>query len=279
MDQDWRTKIRDVRTALGLTQQQLADGAGLSLSTVRGYERGHRQPRREHLLALLNVLNVDGAGRREILEGAGFASSRTLFPADEFPDYFFTAEELQHEVELVPWPEFVLNDHIEVIAANAMVQALWHVDFAAERARRSSPEMSLLSVASERRFADKMLNWDECVATMAAVFKGRPNNPGSLDQPDPYLYRVLEEFAEGDQAFLARLANVWAATPARKAKARWAYRVVWQEPEFGVMRFYGLVSTASEPDAYGFNDWIPMDAETWTVLDAIKAKSLRGRRR
>jgi hypothetical protein len=137
--------------------------------------------------------------------------------------------------------------------------------------------MNLLSVASHLRFAERILNWDECIATLAAVFKGSPVSPASLDQPDPYFHEVLAEFASGDPAFVARMAQVWAATPARSAKVRWGYRVDWEEPGLGLMRFQAMVGTASEPGALSFNDWIPLDAASWTVLEAVKARGAPSR--
>ena len=54
---------------------------------------------------------------------------------------------------------------------------------------------------------------------------------------------------------------------------RWGYRVVWRDEEFGEMRFHGIVGTASEPSGLGFNDWIPLDAETWAVLERVKTRA------
>lgn len=133
--------------------------------------------------------------------------------------------------------------------------------------------MNLLAVASERRFADQMVNWDECVATLVAVFKGRPEGAASLDEPDPYFHDVLAEFAAAPE-FLARLASIWEATPPQPAKVRWNYRVVWRDREFGEMRFHCLVSAASDPAGLGFNDWLPLDGETWAVLEQVKARHL-----
>ena len=42
------------------------------------------------------------------------------------------------------------------------------------------------------------------------------------------------------------------------------------------MRFHAIVSTASEPDGLAINDWIPLDAESWSVLEAVKARGCRG---
>lgn len=271
---EWRLLIREARERAGLSQRALAERAHVSPETVRGYESGRRSnPSRDRLLRLLSALDAPRELATGILEGAGFAAPPTLFPLDEHPRYFFSVDELQSEVELIAWPEFVLNNANEVVAANTAVQKLWGIDFQQERAKRTRAQLNLLAVASQRHFADRMLNWDECVATLAAVFKGSPVRPASLDEPDPYFHQVLDEFAAGDPAFLARLVEVWASTPARDAKVRWDYRVVWQDPEYGVMRFHALVGTASEPAGLAFNDWIPVNAESWSVLEQVKARA------
>ena len=276
MDAAWRHKLRAARLKVGVSQREVAELAGVSQESIRAYEAGRRRPTRERLTTILQALQTPAYDANEILEAAGFSSTPTLFPSDEFPSYFFTIDELQSEVELVAWPEFVLNNANEVVAANAAVQALWGIDFAQERATRTRAQLNLLSVASQRKFADRMVNWDECVAVMAAIFKGHPVNPASLDEPDPYFSEVLQEFADGDPAFLARLVQIWMATPGRDAKVRWSYRVVWRDEEFGEMRFHCIVGTASEPGGLSFNDWQPIDAETWAVLEQVKARATRG---
>ncbi|MDP9237920.1 MAG: helix-turn-helix transcriptional regulator [Chloroflexota bacterium] len=274
MDSVWRHKLREVRLRIGISQREVAERTGLSPESVRAYETGRRRPTRERLAAILQALEATAYEANEILEAAGMVTPATLFPGDEYPNYFFSVDELQAEVELVEWPEFVLNNANEVVAANSAVQALWGIDFARERETRTRAQLNLLSVASQRKFADRIVNWDQCIATLAAVFKGRPVNPASLDEPDPYFSEVLQEFADGDPAFLARLVQVWVATPGRDAKVRWSYRIVWRDDEFGEMRFRSVVGTASEPGGLSFNDWQPLDAETWNVLERVKARAI-----
>jgi transcriptional regulator with XRE-family HTH domain len=271
MNSKWRQQLRAARSRAGLSQRELAERAGVSPETIRGYEAGRRRPNRDRLSALLSSLECTAYETNEILEAAGLLTPSTLFPSAEYPNYFFTIDELQNEVELVVWPEFVLNNANEVVAANAAVQALWGIDFARERESRTRAQMNLLSVASQRHFADRIVNWDECIATLAAVFKGRPVNPASLDEPDPYFSEVLHEFAGGEPAFLARLLKIWVDTPARDAKVRWSYRVVWRDEEFGEMRFHAIVGAANEPGGLSFNDWIPLDAESWTILRELQS--------
>jgi transcriptional regulator with XRE-family HTH domain len=53
-------RLRELREAAGLTQQQLADAAGLKLGGLRDIEQGaSRAPRWDTVLALANALGVD----------------------------------------------------------------------------------------------------------------------------------------------------------------------------------------------------------------------------
>jgi transcriptional regulator with XRE-family HTH domain len=59
MNADWfAARLRELRTAAGLTQQQLAQGAGLSLGAVRDLEQGRTRPTWETVLRLAGVLGV-----------------------------------------------------------------------------------------------------------------------------------------------------------------------------------------------------------------------------
>jgi transcriptional regulator with XRE-family HTH domain len=271
---DWRKRLRASRRALKVTLEDVAHDTGLSFETLRGYENGRRNPTRESLVRVLAAVNIPLIDANEILNEAGFAGMRTRFPEDEFPSYYFTRPELDAAVERVPWPEFVVGDWMEVVAANSVAEAIWDIDFQHEKCVRTRPQMNLLSVASDHHFADRVGNWDEIVGTMASMIKG-PGRPDSIDSPSPYFSEVLAEFAKGDPTFLASLATIWAAAEPLPPKVRQSYRVVWIDPEFGEMRFQCLLSTCSEPDALAFNDWHPLDAETWHVLEQVKARHAR----
>ncbi len=273
MADSWREQLRAARRALGISLRDLALRTGLSYETVRGYENGRRRPSRDSLLSVLRHLGASAVDANAIVEAAGFAPEPTLFPEASYPSYFFKREELDDAVELVPWSQFVSNDDVAVMAANTAIQALWDIDFAHERRTRTRAQMSLLSVASDHKFADRVVNWDDVISVMASIFKGRPRRPASMDEPDAYLSEVLAEFAKGDPAFLARLIAVWTAAEPMAAKVRWHYRVTWSDIEFGEMRFLCCATTCSEPDGFAFNDWHPIDAPTWQTLEQVKHRA------
>jgi len=272
---EWNERLRVARSALGLTRRALATQIGVPSDTLRRWEDGSRRPPESKLLALMAALKVPATDANAILEGAGYRPEPTLFPNWRFPNYFYSVRELQGAVEEVPWPEFVLDNNVQIVAANRAAQVIWGVDFQAERARRTRAQMNLLGVASDDAFSNRLVNWDECIGVMASVFKGQPRDPESLDTPSAYFNAVLAEFATGSPAFLSRFLKAFAETPAREPKCRWTFRVVWRDDEFGEMNFRGVVSTANERDGLAFNDWVPVDATTWTALENVKARADR----
>jgi transcriptional regulator with XRE-family HTH domain len=269
---DWQSRLREARRELGLSQHALARLTRLSAETIRAYEARRRRPTKAHLESLVDVLGLPPREANRILSDAGYSPREKVFPVERFTSYYFSEDELQAYVDRQPWPEFVLNQLTELVAANAAAQALWGVDLVHELASRSRAQLNMLAVASQHRFADLILNWEDAVRVLVAVSKGQPRSAESLEDPSAYFSEVLAEFAKGDPAFLPRLATIWERTPAREAKCHWSYPIVWCDPEFGEMRFSGVVSTASETDGFGFNSWIPLDARTWEALERVKQR-------
>jgi transcriptional regulator with XRE-family HTH domain len=271
----WHELLIAARERLRVTRAELARRAGVPAGTLRRWEDGTRRPPEARLRALLEALDCPSAEANAVLKAAGFQVQHTLFPEDVFPNYYYTVEELQSAVEDVPWPEFVLNDRAEVVAANRAIQALWRVDYQWEKAHRTAAQMNLLSVASDHRFAEHLVNWEEAIGALIGAFKASPVQPRSPDDPsDVYFNAVLGEFARGDPAFLQRLLRIWESTPPMEPKCRWTFPVVWRDDEFGTMRLINVINTASEPDGLAFNDWVPVDAESWAVLQRVKARGL-----
>ena len=279
MTEDWRSILRDARIRLGITQSALAAKVGLSAETVRGYETRTSHPSRERLELLIEALKVPNATANVIRESAGYALVRTVHEGLHEANRYYTPAELDLVVDSVPWPEFVVNDPVEVVTANATVQALWEIDFAYERSVRTPAQMNLLAVASDHELAERVKNWDEIVGILVSMFKANKSmfNPDqsaahSLDDPSPYFEEVIKQFVAGDPAFLARLIDVWNRTEPMEGKIRWTYPVVWVDPEVGEMRFLATVSLANEEHGAYFNDWIPLDADSWIRLEAIKGR-------
>ena len=270
MNEEWRGIMRSVRRQLPLTQREVASRAGLSTDTVRSYETGRKHPRREHLVAILDVLKVARDARNAILTSAGFAPDGHMLTYDYPRGMFLPAEAVAH-VAKFPWPAFVLDEYLKVLGANDAAQALWGVDLDSEFT--DDVERNLLSVASSPRFADRCLNWDEAVTDLLAVFKGKDRGADDIENPTPYFKAVIERFLAGEPRYVAKLMRLWdGASPTWERKMRWSYRIVWDEPGIGVLRFECLATVAHHGDATHFNDWIPTDAPTWLALGELQRR-------
>lgn len=268
-DQDWRAALATVRTAERLSQAALATRAGVSVGTVKAYESGRRQPSRALLTSLLEALKMDRGQRNTLLQLAGFApDGDALGPSG--PGYLFSVQQAIEELEARQWPGAVLNEMMEVVAANRLLQQVWDVEL--DREFKTSIERNILSVISLPRFDGRLLNWDDCVTVGISVVKGHHRGPEPEPGVSPYFAAVFQHFMSGAPNKVARLAELWDRTPPREPKIRWSYPIEWEDPEAGRLNFDCLVTTANEPDGLAFTDWIPTDAATWQRLEAIRSR-------
>lgn len=271
----WSLDLRHIREELGLSRNDVSKLSGVSIETIKAYESGRRRPSREMLESILDALNVQAIERNRIVTGAGYVAGATLFPPDVQPDYFFTREQAAAEIERSLWPACVVNDVMDVLAANSIAQLLWDIDF--DRELTGLGERNLLSVASTPRFAERVPNWDEAVSTAVAIMKER-----GVDEPEDsggYFAAVMQNFLKGEPRYVARFLNVWQNTPPSRAKCRWDFPIVWEEPGIGQLNFRVVVNTASEPDGLSFNDWLPLDAQTWEALERLRREGRTDKQR
>jgi transcriptional regulator with XRE-family HTH domain len=268
-DFDWSAELKAARKALRLSQAALARLAGVSPATVKAYESRLRRPSRDLLLAILDALRVERKLRDDILTGAGFAPIGPEIGPASHSGYLFTTEEAADYLDGLPWPAFVLDDIMQVVAANVVAQRLWGVDLTREF---TGPlERNLLRFAATPRFADHIVNWDELVATGVSVFKGHHFGPESIEAPSPNFALILTQLLAGEPKYANRFLEVWEKTLGRSPKVRWNYPVVWRDNNTGRLRFLATVTTANEPAGLAFNDWVPLDAATWTALGKLMA--------
>ena len=259
MDQ-WRTELRRAREALRLSRDALAAIAGVSAPAIKSYELGLRQPTHETLLALLDALKVDRHARNALLMDAGYApDGRQLSPQNH--NYAFSFEEAAETVTRLRWPAHVNNEFMEVVAANDIVQRIWDVDLGREY---NEPVVrNMIAVATNPRFADRLVNWDEMVSVGISIMKGHHRGSEQLPEGQShYFMAVMQHVLEGDPRYVQRLLALWERVPPRQPKIRWHYPVVWDHADVGRLQFTVSVTVANEDDGLYFNDWIPDDAQT-----------------
>jgi transcriptional regulator with XRE-family HTH domain len=271
----WSEIIRSERLRIGMTQADLAGRVGLDVETIRKYEKGSRLPPRESLERILAALQVSHSSAHRALVDRGFYHPDFRFA----PGYYFSEPELQAFIDGSPWPVFVGNELGEIVAANRIAQALWGVDLAAEAARRGRVRANLLVAMSEPRFAKRLANRDEILRRFVALYKAVPASQSMTESPGALFSQILDAVSGVSPRTVLRVLELWTTTPRITDKVRWTYPVVWREPGFGEMRFQAVVNPASEPEGWGFNDWIPEDAATHAALEAVVRSRAKARHR
>jgi transcriptional regulator with XRE-family HTH domain len=254
-------QLRRLRESVGLSRARLGELAGVSAYTIKAYETGSRTPSRLLLTALLDALQAESAQRNEILAAAGFAPGGPG-PGARSPTPEHTLEEAIAEIASSPWPAHLNNEYMDVVFANELAQRLWRSDH-----ERDFPEISdrnLLAALSDPRFADRIANWDEAITLAVSILKGTWDEERLAEHP--YFQRVVQRFMEGDTGYVQRFLRIWGATEPGQYKWRFWYPIIWVDEEVGEMRFRVSVNPASHGDSLSFNDWIPLDALTWSRL-------------
>jgi len=263
----WSQRLLAARKALKLTRAKLATLAGVSAQTVKAYELGLRRPSRSLLAALLDALKMDRAGRDEVFQSAGFAAIGAQIGPAVQPGYRYTLPEAQEYVDSLPWPSFVVDDLMRVVVANVPAQAVWGVNLARDFPDTNARNM--LRFASDPQFASKLANWDEVVSVGISIFKGHHLGAETLEAPSTFFQQILQDLTKGDAQYVSRFFALFERVAPAQAKVRWGYSVTWDEPELGHLRFQALITEANEPRGHAFNDWVPVDAETWERLAVL----------
>jgi transcriptional regulator with XRE-family HTH domain len=273
----WSEIIRAERLRLGMTQVDLAERVGLDVESIRKYEKGARLPPRETLERILEVLQASHSTAHRALTDRGFHHPDFRYPPGRDSGYYFREPELGAFLDGFAWPVFVGNELGEVIAANRAAQALWGVDLAEWAARRGRARANLLVAMSEPQFAKRLVNRDEILRRFVALYKAVPASQSMTESPGALFSQITDAVAGVSPRTMLRLFQLWATTPRIADKVRWTYPVVWREPGFPDMRFTGVVNPASEPEGWGFNDWVPEDPETHATLrDVVASRTRRG---
>ena len=178
-------------------------------------------------------------------------------------------------MERATWPQLAVGDAFDIVAANKAVRALWGIrSVEQERTRRGAMAMNIFAFMARRDLVRHITNWDEVVEAIASYVKGRPVVPEGEDEDTVLGEMFLAPFSDRDARFLDRTQAAWRRAKPLAPKVRWSYPVEWRVLRGSTIRFHGFVSPANEHDGLVFNDWIPVDTESWRRLqNAISPKN------
>lgn len=261
---DWRAALRMWRKRRGLTQAALAERAELSHSAVRAYENAQRNPSTESLTTLVRVLGVPRQDANQILAAAGYAVDwSTLLDGR----YIFDLDDAQAQLNRCPWPAFLTDQAINVVATNQLTEAIFDVDLATDYT--DVGDRNLLGGASDPNFARYLENYDEVVSFMIGLAKGDPRFQQNPERPAPWLEEPMSRFLKGDPALITRVMALWQTAEPVPHRTRHQFDVQWLHQGKTPMRFQGILTIADLWNELTWNDWIPADPETWHTLHDI----------
>ena len=260
---DWNKRLRAARQELGLGPGDLAARAGLSEASVRAYEMGRRHPTREHLSRILDCLRLDRQTRNELLVDAGLAPD-ALDPHDG-------SLSLREAIRLVhdrPWPAFVLNDVMEIIAGSRSgmwLAGLTHKDLG-DRVERNVLVIAAKVVAATEHMGD----WGRIARRAIARMKAA--GIGTLGDPDPYFAAILDRIARVGAGLTREFAQQWDETPAEAPQVMsWSYSAQWTIRESGTLRLHCMAMRVNAHDPIEIHDFVPADAKSAAMLERVAA--------
>lgn len=271
---NWNVELARARRTAGLAIEDVAARAELGPWTLRSYELGRRRPGRDRLLRILDALNVDQYARNAILTDAGYAADVPL-GGRILAQRYLSVDDAAVEVAARLWPAVVVDEHANLLAANDLFLKLWGVP----RARLDHPvERNALAMSTERRVADRCIDWEAAVGGLMALWKSHLRKPETLDNPSPSFAAVLARVYAGDPKYVRRFIELWDAVAGEyPGRVTWTYPMEWRVPGLGDFRFRCVASSVNEIDCFDIDDWIPADVATFRLIEQLRERRLPGR--
>ena len=250
--------LRGLRTERGLTQDGLARATGLSTDTIAAYEQGRRAPRNEVSLdQIADAMGLDRLDASDLRRAAGFPARPTglldrmarVRPATSVWD----------EVD-GPWPTLIMNERHEIVAWNAMANAVAELDIG------TLPPLhrNLLRMASTKRFDQYLRNWDQIIGNLLRIMKSegvRVEDPAAT--PAHFLAIINDIMNTPEDAYLLnRVFALWATVEPWPEGSRNVHPIGWRLGDGTELSFVGVFREWSTFDGLFTFDWHPADAIT-----------------
>jgi transcriptional regulator with XRE-family HTH domain len=267
---DWNKRLRAARRDLAISPGDLAARAGLSEASVRAYEMGRRHPTRDHLSCILDCLRLDRQSRNELFVAAGLAPD-----AIELPDGSMTRREAIRLIHDRPWPAFLMNDVMEIIAASRVGMRLARLtqkdlDDRIERSVLVVAARNVAPPASDRGLRD----WGTLARRVMARMKAA--GVGTLDRPDAYFAALLDRIEGVGPGLIRELTAQWEEiAPEPQLTVTWSYRAQWTLRDGATLRLFCVATRVNTQDLIEIHDLIAADATSAAMLERIASGPAR----
>ncbi len=185
--------LRSWRQARRVSQEQLADRAGISPRHLSFVETGRSQPSREVVLALAGALEVPLRERNLLLTAAGFAAAYQASPLDG-AELTHMRRALDHILaQQEPYGAAVLDSRWNLVRLNRGAQRLLACFPPASADGLAAARNLFLGLVHADAFAPYIVNWDEVASSVVMrlhhEIAGRPGD----DELPRLLARVLAQ--------------------------------------------------------------------------------------
>jgi transcriptional regulator with XRE-family HTH domain len=272
--------IRAERLRADLTQQQLAIRAGVSPETIRKYEAGARMPSRDRLLRLLESMQVPRSRSGAVLSAAGYAPQPEEPRHSPYADHAFSLAAAGTAIETSPWPRVILDETLELVAANQAARALLNLDPGFESAGQVRARRNLVTVLTDPAVSRHVANFDACLPAVVAALKAAIERVLQPADAAAFADEILAECTSWDPSSARRLLRVWEVTaPARSASGA-GFEVVWRGEDDLQLRFLASTSPIDGSNGYIYADLHPADAASHANLERLlRAGTLRTRQK
>lgn len=181
------TQLRSWRTARRISQEQLADRAGVSTRHLSFVENGRAKPSREVVLALAGALDVPLRERNALLTAAGFAAVFQASPlaADELRHLRRAIDHILAQQE--PFGAVVVDGRWDLIQMNQGAQRVFQHFLPTTADGAVAARNLVLAIVHPEALRPFVVNWDEVAGHLIA----RLHREISARPADEALQRLL----------------------------------------------------------------------------------------
>ncbi len=261
--------LRALRKRAGLTRQQLARGADLSVSAIASYETGRRLPDAAQVDRLRPHLGLTPEEHADLRASAGLRRPDTGLKAAWYKARG-APNTAWDEVQGCDWVTLVINERKEIVAWNGLANLVAERDLAS----MTQPERSVLRMAATEHFARHLTNWPELIGRLISVMKAEG---GDLEQPSTpfYAQAVLEDIGLKDPRFLPTIFDLYLTAPTWREEWRNVHRITWRLDDGTELAFHGAFADWSNYDGLWAFDWHAADAATARWVQSSLAAEAR----
>lgn len=257
------TQLRSWRTARRISQEQLADRAGVSTRHLSFVENGRAKPSREVVLALAGALDVPLRERSALLAAAGFAAVFAASPlaADELRHLRRAIDHVLAQQE--PFGAVVVNGQWDILQLNRGALRLFEHFAPTTPAGLAAAQNLVLGTVHPEALRPYIVNWDEVAGHLVA----RLHREISARPADEALPRLLARVLA-----LPDVPSEW-RVPAPGRNAAPFVTVHLRSPSLDVRLFTMLTSIGTALDVTAeevhIESYFPADDETERRLRAL----------